>query len=66
MSQQTWEETVLRETVCNFPKYRGQTWYDVCARDADYAEWILGNIEDLNEDLKDALTWGIHNVPMRL
>lgn len=60
-----WEEDHLKSTTCNFPKHRGKSWYDVCALDAEYAEWITENIEDLDEDLCDAIKWGIKNVPMR-
>lgn len=59
----SWEEEHLKSTECAFPKHRGKSWYDVCAADADYAGWIVENIEDLDEDLKDAIEWGIKHVP---
>jgi hypothetical protein len=59
----SWEEEELRGTECHFPKHRDTSWYDVCAQDAEYVSWVLENIEDLDDDLRDALTWGVKHVP---
>lgn len=62
---ETWEEEHLRTTLCRFPKYRTaqKSWWDVCAEDAEYVRWILDNVEDLDEELRDALEWGVKFVP---
>lgn len=62
----SWEEQQLRDTICNFPKHRGDTWYRVCAIDSEYAEWITENIEDLDEDLCEAIKWGVKHVPTEI
>jgi hypothetical protein len=59
----SWEEEELRSTTCYFPKHRDTSWYDVCAKDAEYVNWVLENIEDLDDDLRDALAWGVKHVP---
>lgn len=63
----SWEEEHLRTTVCQFPKHKFTTWYDVCAEDTDYVQWLLDNVLDPEdeEELRDALTWGITHVPTR-
>ena len=66
MSHTPWEESILRSEVCRFPKHYGEMWYDVIASDLAYAEWILENVEDLDEDLFDAITWGVRNVPEKI
>jgi hypothetical protein len=60
-----WEETHLLATTCHFPKWKGDSWYHVCAKDADYVQWLLDNVLDPDDDeeLRDALAWGIKNVP---
>lgn len=60
-----WEEKHLMETECRFPKYRSErySWYQVIQRDRDYVQWILDNVEDLDDDLRDALEWGVTKVP---
>jgi hypothetical protein len=62
----SWEEDHLRSTECHFPKHRGESWWRVCAIDVEYAQWIIDTIEDLDEDLKDAIEWGIKHVPSDL
>lgn len=62
----SWEEDYLTSTACRFTKHAGEFWYDVIQRDRDYVRWILENIEDLDEDLRDALGWGVERVPDRI
>ena len=62
----SWEQLHLEETICYFPKYRGETWWEVCQKDASYVQWVVENIEDLDEELRDALEWGIGHAPERM
>lgn len=54
----------LAKTMCRFPKYRERewSWWKVLERDPEYVSWILENIEDLDDDLREALEWGAANV----
>ena len=62
---QTWEQEHLQTTACHFPKHKGKSWWDVCQEDQPYVSWVLENIEDLDDDLRDALEWGVRHAPMR-
>lgn len=46
---------LLRATICNFPKHYGETWEKVVDDDPRYVAWVLENVEDLDEELRDAL-----------
>lgn len=61
-----WETEYIQTTECNFPKHAGEMWYDVIQRDREYVRWLLGNIEDMEDDLRDALEWGVEKVPDRI
>lgn len=63
MSYASWELDTITTTECRFPKHRGKTWYDVIQRDRSYVEWVIREIEDLDDDLRDALRWGVERVP---
>jgi hypothetical protein len=54
--------------MCFFPKHSGESWLYVVQEDRDYAQWVLDNVldPDEEEELCDALKWGIANVPDRL
>lgn len=39
----------IREKICHFNKHRGELWVDV---PTGYIHWILGNIDDLGDDLR--------------
>lgn len=62
----SWELEHLETTVCEFPKHRGDGWVEVIQKDREYVEWLLVNIEDMDDDLRDALRWGVSNIPDRL
>lgn len=66
MSDSTYALHELQHTICKFPKYKGDTWYDVIQHDREYVRWLVENIEDLNEDLFEVLSWGVDNVPDRI
>lgn len=63
-----WEDDYLNEEICRFPKYREDslTWYAVIQRDRSYVRWILENVEDLDEELRETLQWGVDHVPDRI
>ncbi len=63
-----WEEDHLNDTLCYFPKHRGESWLYVCQEDKDYVHYLLDNVIDPedNEELVDALRWGVNHVPDRL
>ena len=61
-----WEEDYLNETVCNFKKHEDEPWYIVIQNDRSYVRWLLENIEDMDDDLRDALEWGVDRVPDRI
>lgn len=66
----SWEEAFLRATLCAFPKYAKEklSWYDVIQKDRDYVQWLLDNVIDPDdeEELRDALSWGVSFVPDRI
>jgi hypothetical protein len=61
-----WEEDYLNETTCHFPKHAEESWYAVIQADRRYVRWLLENVEDMDEDLRDALQWGVDRVPDRI
>jgi hypothetical protein len=62
---ETWEEEYLRSTVCFFPKHRDESWYAVLQDDRNYVIWLL-DTKELEDDLTDALRWGVQHVPDRI
>jgi hypothetical protein len=63
----TWEQEHLETTLCRFPKYRDadKSWWDVCQEDAAYVRWLLENNDSLDDELRDALEWGVRHAPER-
>lgn len=55
MSRYTEALATLRREVCHLPKHDGQTWEWVVDNDRRYAEWVLENVETLDEEVRDAL-----------
>lgn len=53
-------EQILNE-ICGLPKYRGEnrTWSWVCESDPRYAKWLVENMEELDEDLREALEYAL-------
>jgi hypothetical protein len=66
VSSRGWEEDYLNETSCLFPKHRDEAWYNVIQNDRPYVRWLLENVEDMDDDLRDALEWGVDHVPDRI
>ena len=66
MSLVNWEQTYLDTHTCPFRKYRGDGWIQVIQLDRDYVRWLLENLEDMDEELREALTWGVEYVPDRI
>lgn len=61
-----WSEEYLRDNTCVYKKHEDETWYEIVQRDRDYVQWLLENIEQMDPDLREALTWGVDNVPDRI
>lgn len=61
----SWELETLKESLCSFPKHDGETWYDIIQRDHGYARWAVENIESMDDELREALQWGIDHVAER-
>jgi len=55
MSRYTEALAILRATVCYLKKHYGETWECVVDNDPSYAKWALENIEDMDEELHNAL-----------
>lgn len=66
MSGKTWEQEYLESHTCAFKKYRGDGWMDVLAKDRDYVRWLLENIEDMDDELRECLGWGVDHVADRI
>jgi hypothetical protein len=47
----------LANSECRLPKHRGQSWLWVVEHDEEYARWVLENIEDLDEDVRESLEY---------
>jgi hypothetical protein len=45
---------VLSEHVCNLKKHKGELWSAVFDADEDYCRWAYYNVEDLDEDVREA------------
>jgi hypothetical protein len=58
-------EELLHDQLCFLPKHADEPWYDVIQRDLPYVRWLLENFEFKDEELKEALEWGVDNVPER-
>lgn len=59
LRRKTYEQ--LLNEICELPKYRGEnrTWSWVCENDPRYVKWLVENFEELDEDLREALEYGI-------
>lgn len=51
----------LETTACHLPKYQDEPWADVVKQDRGYARWV-SNTLTLDEDLAEALAWGVENL----
>lgn len=61
-----WTLDDLKDGVCYLPKHHGETWYDVIQRDQAYVEWLVDEYEDLDDELREMLQFGLKHVPTRL
>lgn len=66
MSGKAWEQEYLEAHTCPFKKYRGEPWMDVIPKDRDYVRWLLENMEELDDELRDCLQWAVDNLPDRI
>lgn len=66
MSGTAWEQSYLDSHTCAFKQHRGEGWVSVIQRDRDYVRWLLDNIEEMDEELRECLAWGVDNVPDRI
>jgi hypothetical protein len=55
MSRYTEALTVLRAEECQLKKHHGQTWEWVVDNDPSYAKWAMLNVENLKDEVRDAL-----------
>ena len=46
----------LLDTACSFKKHKGRTWREVLRDDPKYVKWIVDNVDDMDEDLRFALS----------
>jgi hypothetical protein len=54
-------EELLKDTLCRLPKHLGENWWSVLRRDRKYVEWVVENIEDLDEELRGSLEYGLEH-----
>jgi hypothetical protein len=55
MSKYTEALLVLRANVCGLKKHYGESWEKVVDDDPRYAVWVVENVDDLDEELRDAI-----------
>lgn len=55
MSRYTEAITRLRREVCRLKKHYGQSWEWVVDNDPQYARWVVDNVEDLDDEIREAL-----------
>lgn len=50
-------EQLLKDTICRLPKHDGETWWFVFTRDEPYARWCVDNLEEMDEEIREALSF---------
>jgi hypothetical protein len=55
MSRYTEALAVIQSNLCHLGKHDGQTWEWIVDHDPSYVRWVLLNIENLDDEIRDAL-----------
>lgn len=57
-------EVAVLDQVVTFGKYSGQTWREILERDANYAGWVVENVDRLPFATREALSAALGEIDL--